>query len=105
MLELLHYPGVAADVLPGRGLLGGARHRLHLRPRHQAQVRGLQGGLSVDIYLRYLHIYTIQVVCHEACQTKLLERLGCKKTFVEGARNYRDHPGAAVQSICRVQSG
>ena len=53
----------------------------------------------------YLHIYTIQVVCHEACQTKLLERLGCKRTFVEGARNYRDHPGAAVQSICRVQSG
>ena len=42
---------VAADVLPGRGLLGGARHRLHLRPRHQAQVRGLQGGLSIDRYM------------------------------------------------------
>ena len=47
-------PVVAADVLPGRGLLGGARHRLHLRPRHQAQVRGLQGGLHIDIYLQYL---------------------------------------------------
>ena len=47
-------PVVAADVLPGRGLLGGARHRLHLRPRHQAQVRGLQGGLSIDMYLQYL---------------------------------------------------
>ena len=47
-------PVVSADVLPGRGLLGGARHRLHLRPRHQAQVRGLQGGLSIDMYLQYL---------------------------------------------------
>ena len=44
------------------------------------------------------------MVCHEACQTKLMERLGCKRTFVEGARSYRDHPGAAMQSICSAQS-
>ena len=57
MLELLHYPCVAADVLPGRGLLGGARHRLHLRPRHQAQVRGLQGGPPIDIYISTISTY------------------------------------------------
>ena len=34
---------------------------------------------------------------------KLMERLGCKRTFVEGARSYRDHPGAVMQSICSAQ--
>ena len=31
-----------------------------------------------------------KVVSHNVCQERIVERLACKRTFVEGVRNYRD---------------
>ena len=44
-----------------------------------------------------------KVVTHAGCKEKLQDRLRCKTTFIEGVRNYRNHPCAEHHWVNRKQ--